>query len=214
MKLLIFGDIHGNLVALEKMLNAEKGQYDIMVCHGDVVNYGPWSNECVELLNNINCPCTIGNHEEAFLAGDYTGKNLLVKRFFSQTYKSFNNLDIISNYTKQIIIEDFKITHTVNDSYYFPDSNLSTLKLEMNTIIGHSHYPFIRNDSVKNLFINTGSVGQNRKNLSIINYLILDTITKKAEIKNLEYEPKFLISEMKAQNYPIECIAYYNSKIK
>ena len=66
MRILIIGDIHGNLISLEKLLKIEESNYDLLVCHGDIVNYGPWSNECVELLrlkqnsiilnNNFDCP--------------------------------------------------------------------------------------------------------------------------------------------------------------
>ena len=56
MILTIFGDVHGNLVALEKLFKIENEQTDLFVCHGDIVNYGPWTNECIAFLQNIsNC---------------------------------------------------------------------------------------------------------------------------------------------------------------
>ena len=52
----VFGDVHGNIIALEKLFDLEKNQTDLFICHGDVVNYAPWSNDCVAFLENqSNC---------------------------------------------------------------------------------------------------------------------------------------------------------------
>ena len=53
MKIGIFSDIHGNLIALEKVLKDEKDLEEYIIL-GDVVNYGPWSNECVQILETLN----------------------------------------------------------------------------------------------------------------------------------------------------------------
>ena len=50
----VFGDVHGNLPALEKLFAIETSATDLFVCHGDLVNYGPWSNECVDFLETKN----------------------------------------------------------------------------------------------------------------------------------------------------------------
>ena len=67
MKVCLFSDVHGNLPAMEKML-ALSADADLYISLGDIVNYGPWSNECVELLNSIKYKiCIRGNHEDAFM---------------------------------------------------------------------------------------------------------------------------------------------------
>ncbi len=53
MKALICGDIHGNLIALEKILRLESGKYDIFVFNGDIVNYGQRSNEFFDLIHYL-----------------------------------------------------------------------------------------------------------------------------------------------------------------
>ena len=50
----VFGDVHGNLIALEKLFEIEKGTTDLFISHGDIVNYGPWTNECIALLKEIS----------------------------------------------------------------------------------------------------------------------------------------------------------------
>ena len=83
MKVLVYSDVHGNLPAFETMLK-HAGECDQYICLGDLVNYGPWSNECVDLA--LSLPSSIilmGNHEEAYLQGRYPGTNPLVQQFFS-----------------------------------------------------------------------------------------------------------------------------------
>ena len=214
MKVLVLGDIHGNLIALEKVVKLYNNKVDQIVCHGDVVNYGPWSNECVELLADINCTCLKGNHEEAYLLGYYPNENKLVKDFFNTTIVDFKHFDIIKHYKETLSLGTYYITHTINNQYYFPDTDISDLHLNKNTIIGHSHYAFHKITDNGKTLTNTGSVGQNRKDISISNFVLLDLEEEKIEIVELNYDSKPLISEMKLRNYPEKCIAYYQNKLR
>lgn len=74
MRVLIVSDIHANLVALETVLTAVKGQYDELWCLGDVVGYGPRPNECIQLLQDQAQICVMGNHDWATL--DMPGINV------------------------------------------------------------------------------------------------------------------------------------------
>ena len=67
-RLAVFSDVHSNLHALEAVLNAidELGIKE-MVCCGDVVGYGAYPNECVDILRRRNIPTLAGNHDHAAL---------------------------------------------------------------------------------------------------------------------------------------------------
>ena len=69
MRLMIFSDIHGNLEALESMLSdAAERNIHRCICLGDIVGYGPYPNECIELVRSLkNCRCLAGNHDVAAL---------------------------------------------------------------------------------------------------------------------------------------------------
>jgi hypothetical protein len=47
MRILIYSDVHNNLPAFEQMLK-EVVHCEAYISLGDLVNYGPWSNECVD----------------------------------------------------------------------------------------------------------------------------------------------------------------------
>jgi predicted phosphodiesterase len=208
MRVLILSDVHGNLPSLEYVLKQEKSA-DLVVSLGDVVNYGPWSNECVDLLDAIeNKVQIIGNHEEAFLSGIYPGQNIIAKAFFEKCYPSFDRKGKISNYIENFSFGNFEFTHTLNDSYIFPDTEI---QIENNTFIGHSHRMFSK--MVQNyLLVNAGSVGQNRLNIDEINYVVWDTESDVIELIRKAYSANKLINEMQVKKYPEICINYILSK--
>ncbi len=210
----IFGDVHGNLIALEKLFKIENETTDYFVSHGDVVNYGPWSNECVQYLNSLtNCKLLKGNHEQYYLNGCYNGTNKIANSFFNFCYNQFD-LKLLSSlhaFEDKIIIGDFVIQHTIDDKYVFFDTCLENFNLETNYVIGHSHQQYFRNFENKKL-INTGSLGQNRQYLNQSCYIKIDTISNKIELKSYLFDLEKVINHMKSYNYPKLCLDYYNSK--
>ena len=214
MKILIFGDIHGNLPALEKVFLMEKDSYDSFICHGDVVNYGPWSNECINLLSEKKEGILLmGNHEKYFIDGFYDGTNQIAKAFFEHCYTYFNKLLIgeISTYKNKIQLENFVVKHTIFDQYIFADTDISKLTIESNFIIGHSHQQYERKKDNFKIY-NTGSLGQNRQYINKSCYIKFDTISKNVEMKSFNHDMNKVINKMKTEKYPSMCIDYYLSK--
>lgn len=208
MRILILSDVHGNLASLEYVLKQEKSA-DLVISLGDVVNYGPWSNECVDLLDTLRNKILIkGNHEEAFLSGIYPGKNIIAKTFFEECFPIFNRKEIINDYIDKFSFENSDFIHTINKSYIFPDTEL---KINKNTFIGHSHRMFSKMIGGYRL-VNVGSVGQNRVNIDEINYAIWDTEKDKVELIKKPYSADKLINQMKVKKYPDMCIEYILSK--
>lgn len=73
----IFGDIHGNLEALQTVLAqlAREG-VDRYLCVGDLVGYGADPVACIEKVREIGCPIVAGNH-------DFAAAGLLDTYFFN-----------------------------------------------------------------------------------------------------------------------------------
>ncbi|MCX8531507.1 metallophosphoesterase family protein [Chryseobacterium luquanense] len=214
MRILIFGDVHGNLISLEELFKIEKDNYDQFVCHGDTVNYGPWTNECLEFLSQQpNGTFLKGNHEEYFLEKFYPGSNEIAKSFFEFCYPQFDEkyLPLISKFQDRYSIGDFKVTHSIEGLYIFKDTNVEKLNFEDNTVVGHSHQQFHRVINDKNLY-NTGSLGQNRGLLDVANYLVIDTRTNTVELKGFVFDIQKVISKMEDLAYPSICLNYYKSK--
>ena len=209
----VFGDVHGNLIALEKLFQIEKNETDLFISHGDLVNYGPWSNECVAFLKSVsNITLLKGNHEEFYINGYYKGENEIANAFFDFCFPKFNPdlIKEISTYQEKTTIPNFTIQHTIFDQYIFADTNL-TNKVDKNFIIGHSHQQYhIKNNNFD--IYNTGSLGQNRSLLNLSCYLKIDTVKKTVVLKNFIHNTYQVIQQMKSDKYPKICIDYYLSK--
>lgn len=66
MRYAVFSDVHGNLEALETVLDdAARHAPDAYVCLGDVVGYGPNPNECVARVRSLGGEVLAGNHDLA-----------------------------------------------------------------------------------------------------------------------------------------------------
>lgn len=209
MKILVFSDVHGNLPALEAMLK-HAGRADGYICLGDTVDYGPWSNECVDLILTLpNLIFIEGNHERYFIEGHFSGTNTIAKAFFEFCYPTFTRSKEIENLPKTYTLNDFVFQHTLGDQNIYPNT---AVELDTNYVIGHSHHQF-KTEQPPYVLYNAGSVGQNRQYINVINYLTLESDTMHFDLRSLVYDEQLIIKEMKARNYPAECIDYYESKM-
>jgi predicted phosphodiesterase len=206
----IFGDVHGNLPALEAFVEATQGEVDDYLCLGDLINYGPWSNECVDLVGTLpGVQIVRGNHEELFLAPHKVALEIpLVKLFFEANFRNFDRYDQISIYQPSLTFAHFTACHTIDDLRIFPDTKI---QLDKNWLIGHSHHQFSYSNSGYTL-VNPGSVGQNRKFINLVEFAIFDHETKEFSFHSKKYEVNKVISEMISRKFPKECIDYYTAK--
>ena len=214
MKTLIFGDVHGNSIALKKLLSIEKDNVDAYICHGDIVNYGPSSEECLDIILGLpNCRVLKGNHEQYYIDNLYPGKHPVAKAFFEFCYPRFNTSKIndLKSFKESTSLGIYKVKHTIDDEYIFLDTPLDHKTFNHSYIIGHSHQQYRRQIGDFEL-INTGSLGQNRSFINKSEYLIHDSDNHNIELKSFLFDFDALIKQMENLNYPDICINYYKSK--
>ena len=65
MRYLILSDIHGNWEALQAVLAQARGEYDRIVCCGDLVGYGADPDAVTEWVRENVPPVVRGNHDKA-----------------------------------------------------------------------------------------------------------------------------------------------------
>ena len=64
LRLAFLGDIHGNLPALEAVLNdIEQQAPDAVFLLGDLINRCPWTRDVIDILRHRNWPSVQGNHD-------------------------------------------------------------------------------------------------------------------------------------------------------
>ncbi len=68
MRIAILSDIHGNFLALERVLaDAHSARVDQFVCLGDVAYGGAQPREALRRVKELNCPVVMGNTDEFLL---------------------------------------------------------------------------------------------------------------------------------------------------
>jgi predicted phosphodiesterase len=76
----LISDIHGNLEALEAVLDDIQNQrIDEIFCLGDIIGYGPNPRECIDLVIQHTRVTLLGNHDEGALF-DPNGFNIGAER--------------------------------------------------------------------------------------------------------------------------------------
>ena len=77
MRSLVISDIHGNLEALETVLDVLEGRYDSVLVLGDLVGYGADPNAVVDRVRALDPRAVIrGNHDKV-AAGLEDGESFL-----------------------------------------------------------------------------------------------------------------------------------------
>ena len=80
MRIGVVSDPHGCLVGLKAALDwLGKEGIDIVVCAGDVANFGPHPNECIALLVERNIPSVQGNCDRNLLLSSQTAPHTDVR---------------------------------------------------------------------------------------------------------------------------------------
>jgi len=184
MLLAIFSDIHGNLPALESVLQDIKtrGVVDQVYCLGDLVGYAPFPNEVIDRLRQEGIPSIMGNYDQGTgFDLDECGcayrepeeKRLGDLSFqWTKAHVTLGNKAFLRNLYNDIRFgvsgKHFLLVHgsprRINE-YLFEDRPLSSFqRIEQDAradiiVCGHTHKPYIKEvDGV--LFVNVGSVGK------------------------------------------------------
>ncbi|MDQ6655651.1 MAG: metallophosphatase family protein [Verrucomicrobiota bacterium] len=215
MRFAIFSDLHSNLEATEAVL-ADARQEDCthFVCLGDIVGYNANPHECVQLVQQLDCPVVKGNHDEqAALERSSRDFNELAEQAISWTRAHLTAADrkwlAELRLTRQV--RDFTIVHSTLDTpaewgYIFNNLDALASFTYQHTPVcffGHTHVAgaFVRDGGVqrvkteqlriepgKKYFINTGSVGQPRDGDPRAAYCIYHAEENMVEQRRVRYD--------------------------
>ena len=211
MRYALFSDIHANLPALETFVAATENAVDAYVCLGDVVDYGPWNDECVDLI--LSLPGIVyleGNHERLFTGAEsIEAKPALARSFFDTSRQWFTREEALRDLPNFVQVGEFGAQHTIGDLRLYPDT---PLEVSGKHFVGHTHYQFRRDFTGGGILVNCGSVGQNRQRIDRINYALYDTATGEVRLEQRPYPLDRFLDELRARSYPPECIEYFLRK--
>ncbi len=215
MKFAIFGDIHANLEALEAVLTDAAAQdCTHFTCLGDIVGYNANPRECLQVVQQLDCPVVKGNHdEEASMDTEIIGLNPLAQRALEWTREALSGGDKQWLQDLRFVrqVRDFTIVHATLDSpsgwnyvtNKFDAMASFTYQFTSVCFFGHTHTPrfYVKEGAVrmetgdclhlcdgKKYFINVGSVGQPRDSNWRASYAIYDVVNQQVQLRRLEYD--------------------------
>ena len=165
MKRALISDIHGNLEALEAVLDdIQQISVDEIYCLGDIIGYGPNPCECLDLVIK-KCSATIlGNHDQAALF-DPDGFNPMALQAIYWTRDQLDNgpgstatvnkrWDFLGELPRHLDQGEFRFVHgsprDPTNEYVFPEYVFDQRKMEIlfgkvqnYCFMGHTHLPGI-----------------------------------------------------------------------
>ncbi len=213
----VFGDVHGNLPALEVVLkDIEDRGIRQKFCLGDLVDFAPWGNEVIERIKSLNIPCILGNHDERiafdlsvfplskhseeetkarFVAIDHSKKHIKEE---NKKYLSELPFHLKLNYKIGNKHWNIQLVHSSlesNDTYLYESekNEIFTSMLEDSKadiiLMGHTHISFKKQFENKKWAVNCGSVGRSKEANRLASYVILTLDDEKIipEIIQLKY---------------------------
>ena len=211
MKTLLISDIHGNYEALKTILKKEN--YDQIYCMGDIVDYGPSNQECIESIRKEADLVIKGNHDNAVAHGVDCGCGYELKELSQEVRKK--TVKELGERSKRFLAElpitlkenDCFLVHaSIDDLFKYlkpdtPEKQFTEFKEidEDLIILGHTHIQMDRTIFGKR-FINPGSLGQPRDGDPKAAYAVLKN--GEIEFKRQEYDIEKVIEKMKEKDYP------------
>ncbi len=221
MRIGLISDVHGNLIALERVLE-ELNSCDEIYCAGDVVGYYPFPNEVVEVLKGYGVRSVMGNHDYAVVTGDFSGFNPYAEEAGRWTRERLRpeNLEWLAELPIKIETEWFDMYHGAPaedemafEIYLFPEDPMIEDFVETlgkSIVVGHTHVQFLKYFGDR-FFLNPGSVGQPRDGDPRSAFAIFDTESGKVVLRRVEYEiDEVCDAVMKAGLPEFLCFRLYN----
>jgi diadenosine tetraphosphatase ApaH/serine/threonine PP2A family protein phosphatase len=215
MRCAILSDIHGNLEALQAVLDDVAGQdIDICLCLGDLVGYGADPNLCAQRIREVSHQVVAGNHDHAAVGKtDVSVFNPHARRAIAWTAKNLlpENVQYLSGLPYTARLDDLLLVHATPSDPAAWNYLLSrqAAKAEFDIFsdricaIGHSHQPlvFSQTDGLSNwarqplrcasgerYIVNVGSVGQPRDGDPRASYVIFDHQADTLQLRRVAYD--------------------------
>jgi putative phosphoesterase len=220
-KLALLGDVHGNLQALETVIEHAKGQgANVFLCTGDLVGYGAEPEAVVKLVQERGMLTVAGNFDLKVLRTLPDPERSADAKRMAFTWTSAHLSDGAKSYLRnlrrelrlRLLGKRFLIAHGSPDSmdeHLGPETPKKRLKELARmakadvVVVGHSHRPFTRSVD-ETLFINPGSVGRQDDGDPRAAYAILDLGTLEVEQYRIDYDLESAVEAIERSGLPEE----------
>lgn len=214
MKIGILSDIHGNLPALEAVLD-DLSTVDEIVCAGDVVGYNPWPGECVERVRDVADVCVQGNHDRKVEHPTEYSHNEMARAGLEHAQRELSDEQVrwLSDLPRRTTIVDgyVRLVHSHPDpeklGRYVRPRDFPRMRPYLDNfdalVLGHTHVQHRAYVDGRTI-VNPGSVGQPRDGNPRAAYAILDTGEISFDLRPVEYDINRVIDKVEDSDSPVE----------
>lgn len=218
MRVLVISDVHSNLEALLDVLR-DAGGFDLAICAGDIVGYGPNPSECLRKLKELGLHSVMGNHDYAIVTGDSSGFNPYAAEAIRINRLLLGADDVIGLRGLPMGLDlhlegvRVKVYHgspsdPINE-YIFQEEAEAVAEDYLESldagliILGHTHIPYVI-ETGNGLLINPGSVGQPRDGDPRASYMLLEIEGSSVRVdhRRVEYDVDSVASKMRRVGLP------------
>jgi putative phosphoesterase len=164
----LLSDVHANLSALDAVVKAAilLGVRKF-ISLGDVVGYGPFPGECIDLLESIQAESLLGNHDDFVISGTKSFRSKVVSDVieYQRGKLTERHIQWLEKSKVRLIEWDKYFVHGGPDGpcdQYLYEVSASTIPQGFRWLFsGHTHVQCLASFAGKS-FCNPGSVGQPR----------------------------------------------------
>lgn len=229
-RIAVFSDIHANLPALSAvMADMDKKGLEQRYCLGDLVGYGTFPNEVIQVIRDRDIPTVMGNYDQGVgNSSDECGcayktieEEALGKRSigWSNAQTTDENKAFLRTLLPQISLQlgELKILlahgspRKINEYLYEdrPDAGLERILDGVNAdvlVVGHTHKPYHRVLPSGRHVINEGSVGKPKDGDPRAAYVILSADGKDLQVEfvRVPYDVEQTATAIEASEMPSE----------
>lgn len=209
MRILVVSDIHANLAALD----AVREPFDVCLCLGDLVEYGPDPVACVAWVRANARYCVRGNHDHGVAHDvEVTGQSgfryltMATRRATGDQLPAADRRYLATLPTTQFVTLGglrFMLVHACPrdpmDEYVAPDpvawsQRLTGISVDF-LLVGHTHTPF-KLTCDRTTVVNPGSVGLQRDGNPLARYAVIED--GRVTLKQVSYDIPRVVAAVRA----------------
>ncbi len=209
MRLLVVADLHANRAAVE----AVREPYDVCLCLGDLVDYGPEPGACVEWVRKNAAHCVRGNHDHG-VAQNVEVQGVAGFRYLTSVTRPLS-VAALTHEQRRFLGElpttrmvsfggkRFLLVHATPrdpmDEYGPPTTDfwaprIAGLGVHF-VLVGHTHQPYTLRVNGTTV-VNPGSVGLSRDGDPRAAYAVIES--GEVQLKRIEYPIEETVAAMEA----------------
>lgn len=216
--LALIADIHGNLPALDAVIESAGDQPDAWLCAGDIAGHLPMVDEVIARLQDLGAQCVLGDHDNAIVHNltkvDSLAASWVLRE--QQELISKKGRNYLASLPDRLILEfdGFSIlmlhggpTDPLQQRVELVTPDLLGSFDQDILVVGHRHRPLVY-VTPKKAVLNPGSVGLQVDGQKLARFMLVELPSLHVKLMEVPYNPNPLFRKMRTRGYDER---YFNS---